>query len=330
MASMSELTLLTDEITLVALPGHGGDLHSLTHTGTGVDVLFKPQWTPSGTPALGGARPEWLADYRGGWQVLLPNAGDECERDGHVWGFHGEASTVPWTVESIDASRAELSVRLNTAPLEVHRVLTLSGATVRLDETVSNLSDHDTEVMYVHHPAFGLPLISAGARLDAGAHTVLTDPEAPGSIAEPGTTSAWPQLPSGTDLREVPGEPRTLMAYLTDFTEPYYAVTNPALGLGVGVRWNAETFPHAWLWQELRHTPDVPWRRKATAMAVEPATTFPGYGLNYVNDHGSTGLVIRGRGHVNATVEMTIFVPPSGFTEVTGVDWGGQVTCPSA
>lgn len=321
---MTELTLATDQAVLVILPDHGGDLHSLTHRGTGVDVLYKPHWTPSGTPALGKGRAEWLADYRGGWQVLLPNAGDQCERHGRLWGFHGEASTVPWQVEAADPAHATMSINLNTAPLRVRRLLRLTSSTLRVDETITNLTDDTVEVMYVHHLAFGAPLVASGALLDTGARTVIADPEA-SDVAVPGTTSSWPRLSNGVNLREVPTGPRALMAYLTDFTEPYYAITNPALRLGVAVRWTPEPLPHAWLWQEIRCTRDEPWAGRACAMAVEPASTFPGHGLNYVNDKGGTGLLLLEHDEVTASVETILFVPPPDATGVVGVGRGGNI-----
>lgn len=327
---MHVLSLSTDDIELLILPEHGGDLHSLIHRSTGIDVLFKPHWQPSGISALGGDRAEWLADYRGGWQVLLPNAGDECRRDGRIWGFHGEASTVPWTVEHSGPASAELTVRLDTAPLHVRRHVALSGSTVSVTEDVANVGSIDVEAMYVHHPAFGEPFIGSGARLDAGARTIVTDPVAPGTIALAAAHTTWPYLPTSDgqiDLSRIPGrdEPRALLAYLTDFTAPYYAISNPAIGLGVAVRWTDEPFRHAWLWQEFYSTPDPPWDGQACAMAVEPATTFPGHGLTYVNDHGGQGVVIPAGAAVTAALEMTLFTPPADGCAVAGVGQGGEI-----
>jgi galactose mutarotase-like enzyme len=328
---MTEISLTTEDLELVIHPEHGGDLHSLTGRPSGVDVLFKPGWPPSGQSALGGTRTEWVADYRGGWQVLLPNAGDECERDGQTWGFHGEASTVPWTVEQAESTSATLSVRLRTAPLHLQRRVTVVDATVRIDEIVTNTGSTDAEVMYVHHPAFGHPLIDGGARLDTGARSIISDPLMPGSIAEPGSSGAWPHLPTSNgplDLRQIPDRdnPRAFFGYLTDFDEPFYAITNPSIQLGVAVRWTPDPFRHAWLWQEMYHTTDEPWGGQACAMAVEPASTFPGLGLNVVNQRGERGLTIPGGAHVTTAIEMTVFSPPADFVGVTAVAWGGHIS----
>lgn len=144
---MDELKLANNDIELIAHPAHGADVHAIVDVASGIDVLLKTPWEPSGVPALGGRRAEWQADYRGGWQVLLPNGGDECERDGTTWGFHGEASTVPWTVTASGPTSAEMTVTLQTAPLRVRRTLTLQGRTVRLDERVENTSNVDAEML---------------------------------------------------------------------------------------------------------------------------------------------------------------------------------------
>lgn len=308
---MNDLVLETNDVRLVILPDHGCDLHSMVHRSSDVDVLFKPHWSPSGRRALGGDRAEWIADYRGGWQVLVPNAGDACVRDGQTWGFHGEASTVPWTVERADPTGAVTSVELRTAPLRVERTISVDGPRVGLHEVVHNTSSSEAEVMYVHHPAFGAPLISPGTRVATGARSVLSDPQMPGSFVAPNATGAWPNLPTRdgeADLSVIPehGDPRALMAYLTDFDDPFYTITNDDLGLAVTVRWTAEHLPHAWLWQEFRHTPHAPWARQGYAMAIEPASTIPGLGLNYVNEHGGRGLIIPAHDSVTTTIELTV------------------------
>lgn len=326
---MDELKLATDDVELTVHPAHGGDLHAIVDRASGVDVLFKAHWEPSEIPALGGDRTEWQDDYRGGWQLLLPNGGDESERNGTMWGFHGEASTVPWAVTAASATSAEMTVTLQTAPLRVHRTLTLRGPTVRVSERVENMSDADAEVMYVHHPAFGAPLIDDGARLSTGARTVVTDPLGPGTVARADARAPWPTLPTpdgGIDLRDVPGkaQPRAVMAYLTEFDEPYFAISNRSIGLGVAVRWTEDPFEHAWLWQEIYSSPGQPWEAKACAMAVEPASTFPGHGLDFVNRQGDRGLIVPAGGVVEAALELTLFTPQAD-AEVVGVDWGGAV-----
>ena len=65
----------------------------------------------------------WIEAYAGGWQLLLPNGGDECTERDVTWGFHGEAALVPWTVLERVGSSATLETSLFTAPLHILRRL---------------------------------------------------------------------------------------------------------------------------------------------------------------------------------------------------------------
>lgn len=76
--------------------------------------------------------------------------------------------------------------------------------------------------------------------------------------------------------------PRGLMAYFTDFTSGWYALTNTALGFGLGLVWPREVYPYAWFWQEMHANDVYPWNKAAYVMAVEPFTSIPGHGLTAV------------------------------------------------
>ena len=75
------LTLRTGDIEAVILPDKGADIYSLTDRRTGVDVLFKSPWgrrSAGPWPRAASSMQRWVEAYPGGWQVLLPNGGDEC------------------------------------------------------------------------------------------------------------------------------------------------------------------------------------------------------------------------------------------------------------
>src|SRR5262245_2548664 len=50
-----------------------------------------------GSPLL-----DWLSEYRGGWQELFPNAGDDCAIAGVPLPYHGELSVARWEVADRD------------------------------------------------------------------------------------------------------------------------------------------------------------------------------------------------------------------------------------
>jgi len=331
-AGVRAFTLCNEHLEVTVLPDKGADIYSLVHRASGVDVLFKAPW---GTRAPGPwLRPSttmerWIEAYPGGWQLLLPNGGDECTEQGVTWGFHGEAALVPWTVLDRSGFSATLEASLFTAPLHVLRELSLDGPVLRVREVVTNRSEKDIEVMWSHHPAFGAPLLEAGSLLRAGCQTVLADDQAPGSLMGAGTRHEWPMVttPDGqvVDLGRLPGpgERRAVLAYLLDFTAGYYAITNPRLNLGAGLRWPLDVFDKAWLWQEVHSTMGWPWFGRAYVVAVEPASSIPGHGMAGVRAGGANGLLIAGLSSRQVVIEAVLF---EGTAGVSGIAEGGAVT----
>ncbi len=325
------LELRNEHIAVTVLPDKGADIYALTDRRTGVDVLFKSPWglrSPGRWAPAASTMEHWVQAYAGGWQLLLPNGGDECTEQGVTWGYHGEAALVPWQVLAAGETAAELETTLFTVPLRVRRELVLDGPVLRLTETVTNESPDEVEVMWVHHPAFGAPFLEQGCLLSAGCRTVLADGQAPGTLLAPGSRHPWPDAVTASgeplDLRTIPGpdQPRSVLAYLEDFTSGYFAITNPRLRLGAGLRWPLGTFPRAWLWQEVCAGPGWPWYRRAYAVAVEPATTIPGHGMSTARSQGYAGTRLPG-GHSRQVVLEAVLFEASG--PVADIAEGGRV-----
>ena len=321
--------LSNEQLTVTFLPEKGGDIYALVDRETGVDVLFKTPWgrRSGGEGYLDGSQAHWLSRYAGGWQVLCPNAGTESTEHGTTWGFHGEAALVPWQLRMADDATARLETALFLCPLRLQRRLTLAGPVLRVEETVINESPDPVDIMWVHHPAFGDPLVAPGSRLWLGARTVTADDTAPGTLLAPGSTHSWPYVTSAAgdrvDLSVLPRreERRETFAYLSDFIEPFAAVTNPELPLGLAMRWSADAFPHAWFWQELGASAGFPWYRRAYVTAVEPASAFPGDGLNGLRRRGLRPLTLPPGGRRQAMIEVAVHHDPR---EVVGVEPGGR------
>jgi hypothetical protein len=273
----------------------------------------------------------WIEAYPGGWQLLLPNGGDECTQRATTWGYHGEAALVPWMVADRTERSAVLETRLFSVPLHVRRELVIDGLVLRITETVTNESPVELEVMWSHHPAFGPPFLEGGCILSAGCRTVLADDRAPGTLLAPGSRHSWPHVATvdgaSLDLTRIPppGQPRAVLAYLCDFSSGFYAVTNPRLGLGVGLRWPLDTFDKAWLWQEVRSSAEWPWFRRAYVLAVEPASTIPGQGMANARAKGQAGLLLGSGFSRQVVIEAVLF---EGSEAVIGIGKGGDVHFP--
>lgn len=320
------LVLRTELAEAVVLGEKGADILSLIDRRTGVDVLWKSPWSmPPKAQGRWNAEDEaeWLERYPGGWQVLCPNGGAAAEAvpGGPVWGFHGEASRIPWTVseQSSDSQTAQvrLSTRLTRAPLRLSRHIVLDGARLTIEESVTTTGPDPIEIMWSHHPAFGAPLIGPSTRIATGARSVTADDLAPGTDLVPGAWSDWPLAAAANgaevDLSRLPpaGEPRATFAYLHDFEDAWCTISNADLDLGVALTWDRELFPYAWFWQELNATPGPPWWRQAYVTAIEPATTIPGQGIAAARDQGARLCSLAAEETTTTRIDAVLYQPGS-------------------
>jgi hypothetical protein len=325
------LTLSNELAEVTVLPEKGADILSFVDRRSGVDVLFKTPWgvrAPGSWARRATSEERWIEAYAGGWQLLLPNGGAECVERGATWGFHGEAALVPWEVLSSSAMSAVLETTLFLTPLRARRHFSLEGRLLRIEETVINESPEEIEVMWSHHPALGAPFLDGGCALSTGATSVLADDRAPGTLLAPGSRHAWPYVTTVTgskvDLREIPApdKPRSVLAYLGGFTSGFFAITNPRLRLGFGLRWPLEMFDKAWLWQEVHSSSGWPWFRRAYTVAVEPASTIPSQGMAVARAKGERGVFLAPGSSRQVLLEAVLF---DGGGEVADIGPGGTV-----
>lgn len=328
---LGAISLMNEHVQVVVLTKKGADIYSLVDRRTGVDVLFKSPWgarEPGRWPTTSTSMERWIDAYAGGWQLLLPNGGNECVEQGVTWGFHGEAAMVPWRVIEQRIDALILQTRLISTPLDVRREITLHGPALRVREVVTNNSPQDVEVMWSHHPAFGAPFLDGTCLLSVGCDVVVADDIAPGTLMAPDSRHRWPMVTShdgsSIDLRKVPApnEPRAVLAYLEEFTSGFFAITNPTLELGVALRWPLEVFDRAWLWQEVHSGEGFPWYKRAYVIAVEPATTYPGQGIAVARAKGQPLLSIAAGESKEVVVEAVLF---EGNTAVEGIEEDGVV-----
>ena len=259
---------------------------------------------------------------------MLPNGGDECVERGATWGFHGEAALLPWEVVSATKTTAVLETTLFLAPLRVRRHFSLDGRLLRIEETVTNESPEEIEVMWSHHPALGPPFLEGGCVHFGRLHERACRRPRTRHLLAPGSRHEWPHVTTVTgekiDLREVPppDKPRSVLAYLGDFTSGFCAVTNPRLRLGFGLRWPLEMFDKAWLWQEVHASSGWPWFRRAYVVAVEPASTIPGQGMAVARAKGEQGIFLEPGSSHQVLLEAVLF---EGAGEVADIGPGGAV-----
>jgi galactose mutarotase-like enzyme len=306
--------LASDRLEVDVLPGKGGDILGVTWRPQELNVLWSSPWglrEKGSVPTAADSRVAFLESYPGGWQTLFPNGGDATEEQGVELGFHGEATMIPWRWEQLDDQSIAMSVELVRSPFSLRRVVRVDGASVTVTEAFKNTSLVDQPAMWSHHPAFGAPFLDSSCRVEVGAASFQADPgyDTPHTDLMAGETRAWPLARSrdggDIDLREVPSPEAQVdrMGYLLDFTAPWYSITNPQLGLTATVRWDGVTFPYAWLWTEAAGSAGFPWHQRAYVLAIEPASSYPGSGLDVAKENGTALWFAPGQEH---TVEVSM------------------------
>ena len=273
------ICLTSSQLTARIDPDRGADIVDLTHRPSGASLFFSTPWrnrADRGVQVMTGSQARWLEGYRGGWQTLIPNAGQPKSVGGAEYGFHGEASVVPWVAVDADESLARLEVELTSVPVRIERHVSLNDGSLRIDDRLENLSTVELELDYVHHPAFGGDFLSGSCTIESGARVFINDTEGGWAGAPFGSRHRWPRVDGHTetlDLRRVPAsdEPRALFGWLTDFEQPWASISNGRLSARLD--WDGQVMPHAWLWQELGGSTGWPWFGRARTVAIEPSST---------------------------------------------------------
>jgi galactose mutarotase-like enzyme len=298
------------ELRAVVLPGRGGDVLSLRHAPSGAELLWQAPWDGHRGPAVpaGADFHDW---YLGGWQDLFPNGGAPGVVDGVAHEQHGESWRRAWAVER-DGGALELSVALETLPLRARKRIEVAGATLRISEQVANAGGAAVRMMWGHHPAFGGDLVERGCRVDLpGGRTECFGGEVDTSarLASHGE-GRWPSIPGrdgrAVDLSVVPGpESRSHdVCLIGELEAGWYAVRNPARGLGVALRFPRELFRWLWMWQPFGGASAEPFSRGTYALALEPWTSPPS--LEAAVRRGEEVLLAAGE-RLEAELELTVF-----------------------
>ncbi|MEQ1768886.1 MAG: DUF4432 family protein [Devosia sp.] len=307
----------------------------ITHllTPKGENVLFLGDWKSpihaSQSQSYGNQALDWLSSYRGGWQELFPNAGGAGTVMGTPMPFHGDVSRARWTAEWHTDGR-DVTVSSGTRlPLSIARRMRLDDKrpVLVLEETITNESALTVPYIWGHHPAFGPPLASPGARIDLPAGRLSTDGGMDTSLVDlvPGSTHRWGKVTGRKgepiDLSTIPSTPRERLLYIEELSAGWCAIRNPANGIGAGMSWDLADFPSLWFWQEIGGL-GFPWYGRSAITALEPSTQTPSHGLEAAIAAGTARSLPPGGKH-SVRLVFTLFEATD--KPVTAIDADGNV-----
>lgn len=280
---MTECVLRSGRVTARVNPQRGAVISSIAIDG--VEVLAQMPWVPDPLPVLPD-EPAWVGAWSGGWNVLLPNAGQASHSTPTSQGFHGSASVSPWTLA--DHTEHEVQLTWSEGGLRCHRTVALEGDEVRATSTLHNGGDVVWPIVVTEHTILGSALLTQPARLvvdDAATLELLAyDGRPTDEPAQPWPGDRWDGVDAASPAR---------VAAVRGIGERGVRVESG--DLSVQITWSADTLPYAWIWQERGASPEPPWNGQVYALGIEPSTCPHGAGVDAAVVDGTAVMLSPGQ-----------------------------------
>jgi hypothetical protein len=288
------IVLRTPELVARVDPAHGAEILDLVDLATGRQLLGRPPFG-SEPPAAGDLDEErWTASYRGGWQTVLPNAGNACTVAGAHHGFHGRASNDPWAV--VDAGEAAATLAWSGHGLSVSKRIALADGALSVRYRIT--AEREAPLVALEHVSVGAELLEPEVEIAFPAAQAYELSESDGPPQPPASAPRWPDvllLDGRTERadRWRVAEPRSRLLVAAGIAAGWAAVRNAGRGQGLALAWDAEWFRHCWVWHENRVS-GGPWRQATEMLAIEPSTVPHTLGLAAAVQHGQARVLRPG------------------------------------
>jgi hypothetical protein len=291
------LLILRSSDVLVRLdPLRGAEILDLVDLRSGRQLLGR---LPYGTDAERAAAPDedsWLAGYRGGWQVAVPNAGSGATVGGVTHSFHGNASYEPWEVHEDGADRALL--RWSGKGLRVTREVRVAGPAVHVAMTIEAERER-TPYIVLEHLSFGHEVIDPAATVELpSARAVESSDDGP--LFAPDDAPRWPEarMLDGSIARVdrmALAEQAARFIAVHDLPEGVAVIRPEREGvIGLRLAWDVEALGHAWIWHETRASGRA-FRGLTEILGIEPASVPHSLGLADAVANGQASWVEPGK-----------------------------------
>jgi hypothetical protein len=287
-------SLENEQVRLTVLR-EGGHIAEFLDRRTGLNPLWTPPWDsvepsaydPDRHPEYGGGAEGPLLAGLMGHNLCLDTFGRPSPEEAAAGlPVHGEAGVAPFEVTRREGGLS-LAASLPRAQLRFTRHLDLRGGTVRVRETVDNLSPFDRPIAWTQHVTLGPPFLERGVtqlRASATRGRVFDGDMGEGAHLTPGAEFDWPHAPrfDGTrvDLRTLNAAP-SASSFATLLMDParehaWCLAFNPGARLTFGCVWRRQDFPWLGLWEEHHGRTHAPWNGRTSTLAFEfGASPFP-------------------------------------------------------
>jgi hypothetical protein len=164
--------------------------------------------------------------------------------------------------------------------LRVARRIVLADRTVRVRESVENLSAADRPVGWTEHVTLGPPFLEKGVtqfHAPATRSRVFEGTVGLDDYLVLGEDFDWPLAPrrdgGGEDLRLFTATPRSsgYTAHLMDLArdDAFFVAFSPSAGLAFGYTWRRADFPWMGIWEENHSRTAAPWNGRTLTRGLE-------------------------------------------------------------
>jgi hypothetical protein len=260
-------------LQVTILPEMGAKVYNVIHKPTDTNLLWHhPRILPRVIPYGSLFDDTWP----GGWDEILPST-EACEYRGEKLPDMGELWSLPWDWREEPTGDGSACVYTGVSaailPLRFERWLRLDAdqPVIHLRYRVTNTGLTPLDLIWGIHPVFA---IGPNHRMDLPVRRALVGRSSGESLGEAGQEYDWPTLPTphgNFDASRIqPYEANVFGGhYGTELTGNWFALTDTARCIGVGMVFPADVFRVLWLWQVYGG-----WRG-LYHLAIEPWVGYP-------------------------------------------------------
>ena len=265
----------------------GGHIAEIFDKQSGVNPLWIPPWrsiepstyNPAQHPEFGPiAEAKLLAGIMGHNLCLDIFGGPSPQEAAAGITPHGEGSMATYEFTEANGTLMQRA-HFPLAQLQFERSIELRQRSVRICESVTNLTAYDRPIGWTQHVSLGPPFLEKGTtQLNASVTRSKVYPSefGPDMHFKPAAEFDWPMVPLSAggfaDLRIVSAAPASeYTAHLTDpqRTGPFFVAFAPAYRLTFAYLWKHEDFPWLGIWRENSSRKHRPWEGRALVLGLE-------------------------------------------------------------